>query len=541
MIIRTDKFYELKNAYDWMMDFNKPETYMLELKDKNLPFMVFKSKHVTIGDCDFELTRQLRWVVKKISERLDKVGNRKELYLSKGYDCYHENTEFLTENGWKKYDQIIENETIATVNPLTKEIEFQIPFDRVKKSYSGKMYEFIGNYTRMCVTPNHRMFVSNCHRKPTNNYSTKYDEKNSNWQFVKLCDLLNKNRSCFHILNSVINNKIDFKIEDDFLNILGFFISEGNFAKFKNGIPKTIRICQTNKGKTDFYKIMDSLGAKYNFRKYSYTRKNRPDLIETVWISYNHELVQKIFSECGNKKTKRLPNWIFQLSVRQIDILLNSLLLGDGTNKNNFVDVYYTSLKLLADDVQTLGILGGREVNLNGPYTSISNYNGLLLTTYQVTITKKLGKPNSIILNPKLKKQKRLNRKNFGSRGGNEIDYNGNIVCFSVPNELLLTRYKGKIAVQGNTKFASHFLRLLMEGMELLETGDLKFPLKDREMLLEVKEGKWKLNDVLKLGEEIEKWVPKLSEKSPLPAHPQFDKVNTLVINMLKKHFNYNV
>ena len=175
MIIRTDKFYELKNALDWMLEFNKPETYMVELKDKNLPFMVFKSKHVTIGDLDFELTRQLRWVMKKISERLDKVGNRKELYLSKGYD----------------------------------------------------------------------------------------------------------------------------------------------------------------------------------------------------------------------------------------------------------------------------------------------------------------------------------------------------------------------------TKFASHFLRLLMEGMELLETGDLQFPLKDKGMILEVKEGKWKLNEVLKLGEEIEKWVEKLSEKSPLHARPRNDEVNSMMMNMLKKHFKY--
>jgi len=86
MIIRTDKFYELKNALDWMKDFNKPETYMVELKNKQLPFMMFKQKHVTIGDLDFELTRQLRWVSKKIEERLDKVGNRKELYLNKGYD-----------------------------------------------------------------------------------------------------------------------------------------------------------------------------------------------------------------------------------------------------------------------------------------------------------------------------------------------------------------------------------------------------------------------------------------------------------------------
>ena len=86
MVIRTDKFYELKNAQEWLEKFNQPTMYMVELKDKNLPFMMFKEKHIHIGDLDFEMTRQLKWVKKKIEERLEKVGNRKELYLSKGYD-----------------------------------------------------------------------------------------------------------------------------------------------------------------------------------------------------------------------------------------------------------------------------------------------------------------------------------------------------------------------------------------------------------------------------------------------------------------------
>jgi uncharacterized protein len=86
MIIRTDKFYELENAREWLEDFKNPKMYLVELKTKNLPFMVFKEKHAQIGDLSFELTRQLGWIEKKIKERLDKVGNRKELYLSKGYD-----------------------------------------------------------------------------------------------------------------------------------------------------------------------------------------------------------------------------------------------------------------------------------------------------------------------------------------------------------------------------------------------------------------------------------------------------------------------
>lgn len=51
-----------------------------------------------------------------------------------GYDCYLDDTEFLTERGWLAYDDIVNGDKLATVRQKTGALEFQEFFDRVKKA-----------------------------------------------------------------------------------------------------------------------------------------------------------------------------------------------------------------------------------------------------------------------------------------------------------------------------------------------------------------------------------------------------------------------
>jgi len=85
MIIKTDKFNLLKNAYDYLCDVGDVK-YLIELKDKKLPFIVFKGANVAIGDLNFKDNLHIKKVKQYIKDRLDKVGHRKELVLKYGYD-----------------------------------------------------------------------------------------------------------------------------------------------------------------------------------------------------------------------------------------------------------------------------------------------------------------------------------------------------------------------------------------------------------------------------------------------------------------------
>lgn len=87
-----------------------------------------------------------------------------------------------------------------------------------------------------------------------------------------------------------------------------------------------------------------------------------------------------------------------------------------------------------------------------------------------------------------------------------------------------------------DTKFASHLIRLMMEGKELLLTGELQFPIKDRSLLLDIRNGKYTLEEVIKMSEEFEKEIETLGIESKLPSKPRYDDINNLLISMVEKH-----
>jgi len=88
------------------------------------------------------------------------------------------------------------------------------------------------------------------------------------------------------------------------------------------------------------------------------------------------------------------------------------------------------------------------------------------------------------------------------------------------------------VAAHGfDTKYASHALRLCIQGLEVMQTGRLTLPLPDghRELVLEVKRGEVPLEQVLDLIDVRAVFLQSLldSGRSPLPERPDLDAVNT--------------
>ncbi len=96
--------------------------------------------------------------------------------------------------------------------------------------------------------------------------------------------------------------------------------------------------------------------------------------------------------------------------------------------------------------------------------------------------------------------------------------------------EELLTKYGF------DCKFAHHAVRLLLEGKELLLTGELQFPLKEASMLLDIKTGKWKMMDVINYIELLEKEYDDIVAKSKLPVNPRFKEIEEFTIKTIKRY-----
>jgi len=95
--------------------------------------------------------------------------------------------------------------------------------------------------------------------------------------------------------------------------------------------------------------------------------------------------------------------------------------------------------------------------------------------------------------------------------------------------EELLTKYGYDV------KFGMHLIRLMLEGVELLQTGEIKFPLKQAPMLKDIRAGKWTIEQILNYSYELEKEVESLAESSKLPNKPNYELLELFTINTLKE------
>ena len=85
-----------------------------------------------------------------------------------------------------------------------------------------------------------------------------------------------------------------------------------------------------------------------------------------------------------------------------------------------------------------------------------------------------------------------------------------------------------------DTKFASHLIRLMVEGVDLLKNGHLEFPLKEAKMILDIKTGKWTIAQILNYSNELEKEIESLAETSKLPSKPNTEVLEKFTVDTLR-------
>jgi hypothetical protein len=92
-----------------------------------------------------------------------------------------------------------------------------------------------------------------------------------------------------------------------------------------------------------------------------------------------------------------------------------------------------------------------------------------------------------------------------------------------------------------DTKFASNLIRLLLEGKDLVSNGDITFPLPYAETILDIKQGKWTIKEVLDYADQLEAEIDIATEKSDLPNKPRFDEIEQFTIHLLENHLRKEV
>ncbi|MFA5312107.1 MAG: Hint domain-containing protein, partial [Methanomassiliicoccales archaeon] len=217
--------------------------------------------------------------------------------------CHSEDTEVLTENGWKKYSDVSKNydEKIATYNVITGNIEYDSPQAYHEYDYAGQMVTFDGKHYSCKVTPNHKMLVS---ERKWDNDNLKYihsewntcraDQVIENARFKTTAGWKGEIPENLPCANEYLLGNMSL---DNYLEFIGYYLSEGGL-KVDNGTINAIHLTQKENGKC-FDKIKQSA---YNVRsKIQELEDKRDDPSVWQFIINDSKLAREIAQNYGDK------------------------------------------------------------------------------------------------------------------------------------------------------------------------------------------------------------------------------------------------
>ncbi len=349
-------------------------------------------------------------------------------------ECYDKKTEILTKDGWKLFKDLKGNEEVATLNPKTNELEYQRIQRKVKYKYDGQMVHFKNKRINLMVTPNHKIWakkITNHQKGHSHTKKFEFEEasnllKKEHIQVKSISKWRGKEKKYFR-LPKIKKKKYSHlsqitKISMDlWLEFLGYYISEGSFC-YNNG-HHGVFLSQSKKSKhfKKIEKCLNKMPYKWNYNNKSFRTSNK---------QLYHYLKQ-----LGKAKNKFIPQEFLHLPQRQLRILFNALICGDGTIRDKQYK-YFTISERLVNNIQELGLKLG----------------------YSINTVKEIRKNN-----PRRNTFGRFDLYSLRINGGSKISwvkgnqsslkkYNGYVYCVTVPKyHILCVKREGKIIFSGNS------------------------------------------------------------------------------------------
>ena len=389
---------------------------LLELARKKRAIFLLASTSEVYGDPKVSPQKENYW------GNVNPIGPR---------SCYSDDTGILTQRGWVKLSELKDGDLVMTLNK-NKQMELQRPTEMIKQNYCGELIKFKNYQVDLLVTPNHKMYVKLRDDKKRNEFKLIPAFESINWSradMLKSGDWKGREENWFTFPKTVSKNYKKEAIKkvkmDDWLEFMGYFLSEGCVHIYRKK--------QVINNKTYYSNIYNILIAqdKKNIKSREKIEKCLNKLPFKYFKSDHHQyrIVDKQLGEhlkqFGKSYEKFIPREFLNLSKRQLKILFDALMLGDG-NKDG--TRYYSNSYKLISDVQEIII--------------------------------KLGLSGNIAVHDKRKKRPLCqihlltkNRKDWltPTYPKRQIEqYRGCVYCVNVPNHIILIRRNGKPLFCGN-------------------------------------------------------------------------------------------
>lgn len=300
--------------------------------------------------------------------------------------CYSDDTELMTDSGWKLFEDLKENDKILSLNPETRQTEWVKYVKFIKYHRKGKMFRFHNRNTDMLVTPDHKMI-----------YISKW---NGELKDDKLAENFDKNKGYLYRSSEYKADRIE-KVKigsheinfDLFCEFMAYYLSEGSlFWTRKNQIK--ISQCKVKHKKQ--YETIKRCLEKMPFR-FSEIKGG---------FYFNDKDFYEYLKQFGKSESKHVPDIIKGSAKEQIKIFLDAYIMCDGYTKKakSFVGnrgglhipknderLYFTSSNKMSVDIGEMilklgkrpsyrysAMKGDLKVHRNGTYTT--NNDNIIIT-----------------------------------------------------------------------------------------------------------------------------------------------------------------
>ena len=372
--------------------------------------------------------------------RCNLVANKKNVYMSA--HCFDDQTEILTNNGWRNIDTISNTDLVYSLNLETDRIEQTKIGEIVKYNYDGDLYCAENKHISYAVTDQHRMLVkttSHPYKRVTNReISEKWQKyldtiKNNNYTNfnIRLAKDIHGKRMFFRTAGiSSENNKYNINI----LRLCMAVISDGYLSFKKNKLDSYGFNLKKERDKNELEDILKNLGIPYS-KRYSYAHeRNGTCGVYSYRIAFKQ--CPQVYEFIGRQK--KIPSWFLSLSPDIMKQLIITYAKFDGTidNRNNNSGISIFSID--EDNIDRLQIM-----------SILSNMRCIKkhFTNYEVCIK---GKKNIIdnfyhLYITQNKNTSKVNEKSYYTK-----HYCGRVWCVNNKNTTLIIRRNGKISIQGN-------------------------------------------------------------------------------------------
>jgi nucleoside-diphosphate-sugar epimerase len=358
--------------------------------------------------------------------------------------CYDDQTEVLTRGGWKLFRDLTEHDEVATRQLDDARIVYAHPTALTAYAYEGPMYCLEQRRLDLRVTPNHRMLTSYKRRDGSEavRFEAAKDIVGKYNRYHLTSEWEGEERATFTLpeyawLGDEAAPMPAIEIPmDNWLTFLGWYLAEGSIGQVGRKAPNRICIPQNFGPKSEQVataceSVALALGCTYSVYRFKDREAEAHYLFCTQLGTY--------LAQLGDSLTKHIPRELLGLSKRQLRLLFDALIAGDGTvmDRDRQYFRYYTSSRQLADDVQELAIKLGLSANTSrldrvgqGGWAQAAEYRVNIVQSTIFQVNEVPDDPNDWV-----------------------EDYAGMVYCCEVPGDgIVMVRRNGKPVWCGNSK-----------------------------------------------------------------------------------------